>query len=293
MSPTTDNNRKTYSLGLAGYPIAHSLSPALHAAALRACNLSGEYALYAIMEEGALAALLARVRGGEIEGVNVTIPHKEAVIPFLDDLTPTARVIGAVNVVYRKGEGLVGDNTDAPGFWAALTNFAAAHSWVFPKDRRALLLGAGGAARAVVYALAQHGWDIHLIVRRPSQARQLIEEYKRFFSAVQFSTSTFALAHPPDCDLLVNATPVGAAADAASSPWPGHWQFPPRAIVYDLVYAPLVTVLVRQARSKGLLAQTGLGMLVEQAALAFECWTGEKPPRAAMREAVIGERGLK
>ncbi len=276
-----------YFLGLAGYPLEHSSSPRLHTAALRACNLEGEYKLYSLECADGLRPLLARVRAGEIWGLNVTIPYKRAVMPLLDELTPTARAIGSVNVIYWDGSDLVGDNTDAPGFWAALAEMAFDHAVVFPENRRALVLGAGGAARAVVYALAQHGWNVHIAARRLSQARQLAADLGSFFPAAQFSTSTFRVVRSPDCELVVNATPVGSAAlNTDVSPWPRGWQFPPRAIVYDLVYSPLETVFVHQARIAGLPARTGLSMLIEQAALAFELWTGEMPPRNVMRAAV-------
>ena len=140
--------------GLTGYPLSHSLSPVIHTAALQSCELHGSYSLFPVQPEDkpGLKKLLDRVRNGEIIGLNVTIPHKQNVIEFLDELTPTAEVIGAVNTIYTKDDKLIGDNTDAPGFLADLKKFLTTD---VHRDGtlNALILGAGGSARAVAYAL--------------------------------------------------------------------------------------------------------------------------------------------
>src|ERR1044071_5854702 len=154
-------------LGLIGFPLRHSLSPKIQSAALQFCGLEGIYSLYPVHADDiqGVGDLLARVRSGEIHGLNVTIPHKQNVIPFLDSLTPTACAIGAVNTIYLHENQLVGDNTDAAGFFADLKKLLTTVPYGDDKmegqgDLNALILGAGGSARAVVYALVNAGWDV-------------------------------------------------------------------------------------------------------------------------------------
>jgi shikimate dehydrogenase len=280
-----------YTLGLIGYPLLHSLSPRLHQAALRALGLEGSYHLYPVppLPEGGLALrdLLDKMRRGDIHGLNVTIPYKQTVLPYLDRQTPTAQTIGAVNTIFTRSGELVGDNTDAPGFLAHLEAFLAG----FPLRRKeALLLGAGGAARAVAFALLQDGWRVTLAARRLPQAQTLTSELSaaRKLPLFPLPLTSAALA-PLRPALIINATPVGMYPLAEASPWPAEIPLPEGAAVYDLVYNPPQTALVRAARRAGLPATTGLGMLIEQAALAFERWTGQNAPRAAMRRSLTLE----
>lgn len=273
-----------FRLGLAGWPLAHSFSPRLHQAALQACGLSGEYRLYPIAPLPAglaeLARLLDHLRQGELDGLNVTIPHKQSVGTFVDVLTPKAQAIGAVNTLIRSGEQLVGDNTDAAGFWNDLEDQAAR---VFPggllQTGTALVLGAGGSARAVVYALTGHGWRVHLAARRIEQAQRLADDLVRFMPAPTILAWPAAEAATSwmgrQFDLLVNTTPLGMQPHEDASPWPADLPLPPGCSVYDLVYNPLETRLLRQARQQGSPAANGLGMLVHQAVLAFMLWTGQ------------------
>jgi shikimate dehydrogenase len=273
------------SLGLIGYPLLHSLSPSLHSAALHSLKLEGEYRLYPVppLPEGApqLEAIFQRLRSGGIDGLNVTIPHKQNVLPLLDGLSDTAKAIGAVNTVFHQDGRLIGDNTDAPGFLADLSRLLpAAH---FP--RRALVLGAGGAARAIVYALLGAGWEVTVAARRLEQARILVDDLGGSAEAARLQAdSLHRLA--PDAGLIVNASSAGMLPDAQSSPWPDDLPLPKQAFVYDLVYKPLETVFLRRARVAGLPAANGLGMLVEQAALALERWSGRTAPRHAMWQAI-------
>ncbi len=272
-------------LGLIGYPLGHSLSPRIHNAALRALGLEGEYRLYPIAPAQSpreVAALLDEMRANTLHGLNVTIPHKQAVIPLLDELTPEAEAIGAVNTIFTRDGRLVGDNTDAPGFWADLARFL--------KDAGrepggcALILGAGGSARAVAYALLTHGYEVTIAARRIEQAVALcnsLSTVRGHLQALELHQSSISNLKS-SIHLLVNATPVGMAPHADASPWPAGLPFPSGAAVYDLVYNPPETTFVRQARAAGLPAVTGLGMLAEQAALAFERWTGRAAPRAVM-----------
>ena len=267
-------------LGLIGYPLGHSLSPKIHAAALKACGLEGNYSLFPIHPEDkqGLKDLLARVRAGEITGLNVTIPHKQNVIELMDELTPTANAIGAVNTIYMRENKLIGDNTDALGFLADLKRVSNS-SFIF--HHSALVLGAGGSARAVVYALLNDGWNVTIAARRIEQAQQLADSFKNY----ELRITTFDL-QPLTFDLIVNTTPLGMTPNIESSPLPESTTFAENAFIYDLVYNPSETKLIRDARAKGLSASTGLGMLIEQAALAFETWTGASADRIAMLQAV-------
>jgi shikimate dehydrogenase len=219
-----------------------------------------------------LARLLERLRRGEIAGLNITIPHKQAVLPLLDELTPTVQAVGAVNTLYRTGERLVGENTDAPAFLEDLDL-----QFNLPKQGKALVLGAGGSARACAYALASRRWQVYLAAQRPEQAQQLASDFahltpapiameKPLLEAARIMSTT-------DLDLVVNATPVGMQPFEQASPWPESISLPPGCLVYDLIYNPVETRLLRQARRQGLPAAGGLGMLIHQAALAFIHWT--------------------
>jgi shikimate dehydrogenase len=289
-----------FTLGLTGFPLSHSLSPKLHTAALTAAGLEGSYSLFPVdpAHPDELAALLERVRNGEIHGLNVTIPHKQTVIPLLDELSKTAKAIGAVNTIYARNGRLIGDNTDAAGFWEDVSSLmvngksrivnrkSKTSNYQSPiinpqlpitNYQSALVLGAGGSARAVVFALKAHGWDVSVAARRIEQAKALVTEFG--LQAAQSLDSPIS-----NVDLLINTTPLGMIPDIETCAWDGD--FPPGAFVYDLVYNPSETVLMKRARAAGLQASNGLGMLIEQAALAFELWTDHNADRTAMRESI-------
>lgn len=267
-------------LGLIGYPLGHSLSPKIHAAAFESCDLQGNYSLFPVRpdDQHGLKDLLARVRFGEITGLNVTIPHKQNVIPLLDELTLTAQAIGAVNTISMQNGKLTGDNTDAPGFLSDVGNFLTTENVKFT-EKKALVLGAGGSARAVVYALVNDGWNVTIAARRIEQAQEFASHYAQ-------NTMHLQNLQPAAFNLIVNTTPVGMHPKIDVSPWPNGLPFPHNAAVYDLVYNPRETKLARDARAAGLPATTGLGMLVEQAALAFEIWTDCSPPRETLWDAL-------
>ena len=270
-------------LGLTGYPLGHSLSPRIHSAALDGCGLKGTYSLFPIDpdDKQGLKNLLDRLRSEEITGLNVTIPHKQNVIPFLDELTPTAQSISAVNTVYLQDNRLIGENTDAPGFLRDLKKILTTETRRHEEDR-ALVLGAGGSARAVVYALLNGGWHVTITARRTEQAEQIAAR----FEGVNVQEWSFQTFQHSNLQLIVNATPIGMTPHVDLSPWPENIPFPARAAIYDLVYNPRETKLVRDACAQGLPATTGLGMLVEQAALSFEIWTGCNPSREPLFESV-------
>ena len=279
----------TYSLGLIGFPLGHSLSPVLHQTALSEAGLTGKYELFTVppQPEGQkdLESLLNRLRSGDLQGLNVTIPHKQSVFTLVDALTPSAAAMGAVNTLYIRSGQLVGDNTDAPGFWGDLSHLPIQNA------KSALILGAGGAARAVVYALLTRGWTVRITDLRQEQVDSLYTHY----SAQELDSSRLEVipftpqaieAAGLDSDLVVNATPVGMHPNVDHCAWPENIPVPARACIYDVVYNPMETKLLKLAAAAGLPCRNGLGMLVEQAALAFECWTGFSPSRTRMLEAV-------
>ncbi len=276
-------------LGLVGYPLGHSLSPKIHNAALNSCGLDGNYSLFPIHLDNKqeLKSLLECIRSGEITGLNVTIPHKQTVIEFLDELTPTATAIGAVNTIYIRDNKLMGDNTDATGFLSDLNQFLSRFQSEIVNHKSAIVLGAGGSARAVVYALVNDNWDLTIAARRLEQAQQLASHFEGI-TARELNLQTFDAfrARRSNIQLIINTTPVGMFPDINQSPLPENVSLARDVMIYDLVYNPHETKLVRDARSQGLSATTGLGMLIEQAAIAFERWTGHTPSREIMHAAV-------
>ena len=276
-------------LGLTGWPVSHSLSPRLHNAALRAVGLDGEYNLYPVdpSEPDGLLNLTQKIRSGELAGLNVTIPHKQNIIPMVDELTSTAKLIGAVNTIYLRNGRLIGDNTDAQGF---LTDLYKKAPTVMSSPGTAMVFGAGGSARAVITALLNSSWCVKIAARDIQKAQNLAlyfsnqpsgKSVEAGFLDQQFMTSLMS-----SVNLLVNTTPIGMVPNIDQSPWPADLPWPKSLMVYDLVYNPRKTKLVNDAISLGLGAVGGLGMLVEQAALAFELWTGVEAPREVMYSAV-------
>jgi shikimate dehydrogenase len=268
-------------LGLTGYPLGHSLSPKIHSVAMSEFELQGDYSLFPVRQDDqqGLKVLLNRVREQNIRGLNVTIPHKEKIIPLLDELTPTAKSIGAVNTIFLHEGKLIGENTDATGFLADLKQKTGLP--IPDQSPSALILGAGGSARAVVYALNTVGWQVTIAARRIDQAEEVTRSYKNV-EIVEFNERALKNIYP---QLIVNTTPIGMAPDTNRSPWP-DLAMPLKTIVYDLVYNPRETKLVKDARAQGLSAFTGIGMLVEQAVRAFEIWTGYRPSRSVLMNAV-------
>lgn len=275
---------QTFNLGLIGYPVSHSLSPKIQNAALKHFGLQGDYSLFPIHpdDKQRLKELIECVRSEEITGLNVTIPHKQNVMEFLDELTPVAEVIGAVNIIYRRESKLIGDNTDAPGFLADVKKFVNKETGK-QENRNALILGAGGSARAVVYALLNDRWNVTIAARRIEQAEQLASSFPNYEVRItNIESLDLPTFQPSNLELIVNTTPVGMSPKIEYSPLPENISLSEETIVYDLIYNPRETKLVREARMHGLQATTGLGMLIEQAALGFELWTGYNPPREVL-----------
>ncbi len=273
-------------LAVLGYPIAHSVSPALHQAALDALRLEGRYEAWAVRPAD-LAGAVQRLRDEGYTGASVTVPHKEAVVPLVDSLAPSAAVVAAVNTLVRDDGRLVGHNTDGLGFLRSLREEAG---WN-PMGRTALLLGAGGVARGVAAALLQAGVArVTIANRHPQRASRLVEEVlsrapDAGIGAVGLRPEELEVLMG-QTDLLVNCTTVGMRHGPAAGdlPLPARLLVP-GLLVADLVYNPQETPLLQAARERGLRVLGGLGMLVYQGAAAFHLWTGREAPVGAMRRA--------
>jgi shikimate dehydrogenase len=277
-------NGQTKLVGLVGYPVEHSLSPAMHNRAFAALSLNWYYVPLPVEPER-LGEAIAGLRALGFVGANVTVPHKEAVMSYLDEVAPATQAIGAVNTIVVHEGRSIGYNTDWQGFLTALSE-----GGFDPQGKRAVVLGAGGAARAVVYALAHAGAQVAVLNRTPARAEALVQDFVLLFPSspplfflpltLQTLKEQTAEAH-----LLVNATPVGMWPEVDQSIWPEGLPFPAHLVVFDLVYNPRQTKLLRQARRAGAEVIGGLGMLVHQGAAAFELWTREKAPVEMMYKA--------
>lgn len=286
----TNINGSTQLIGLIGWPVSHSFSPAMHNAAAAALGLNWVYVPLPVPPDQVETAVLGLPALG-FRGVNVTVPHKQAVIPFLHEIEAGARAIGAVNTILvgergtGSGERLVGKNTDWAGFMADLAGLG-----VDVAGRECLIMGAGGSARAVAYGLARAGAQVQILARRIAQAAALVADLSPHVPAASLRERPLAdlppIAATASAPLIVNATPLGMTPHTDASPWPDGVPFPAAAFVYDLVYNPIETKLMRQAHAAGCAAANGLGMLVQQGALAFAAWTGQQPDVAVMRAAL-------
>jgi shikimate dehydrogenase len=273
-------------IGVFGHPVTHSLSPAMHNAALAALGLPFIYVPFPVAPEG-LGAALGALGALGIVGVNLTIPHKEAALAFLDEITQEARDVGAVNTVHCRDYRLLGDNTDGFGFYEPLRE-----SGYEIADREAVVLGAGGAARSVAFRLAREGARLCLINRTRERAVRLAQA----LADAGLNTGGITALAPEDpaveramsrAALLVNTTRVGMVPEhLAPPPVPAQWLHPD-LLVYDLVYNPVETELLKQARKRGCRTLTGVKMLVYQGAAAFQRWTGHWPPTDIMEAAVL------
>ena len=274
---------KTRLIGIIGWPVEHSLSPAMNNAAFSALGLDYCYVPLPVAP-GRLKGAVEGLQALGFVGANVTVPHKEAVMAHLDEVTSEARAIGAVNTIVIQDGRFIGYNTDWRGFLAALRDGGFA-----PEGKRAVVLGAGGAARAVVYALGTAKAEIVILNRTLSRAEALVRGLSPLFPLISLVplplNEEILLEQAAVAHLLVNATPLGMWPEVEGSPWPEGLAFPSHLTVFDLVYNPRRTKLLDQAEAAGAKAISGLGMLVHQGAEAFRLWTGVDPPLAAMYKA--------
>jgi shikimate dehydrogenase len=269
----------TEHVGLFGWPLGHSISPAMHNAAFAVLGMDWTYDLLPVPPEQ-LGEEVSRLLDAGYRGFNVTVPHKQAILEHLPDLDleASAAEIGAVNtLIMKSGGGIVATNTDWQGFMGDLR----AHN-IDVAGKPCLILGTGGAARAVIYALKQMGASAvtlvsHLMDVVPPDLRP--------------DTILYADLKADPVGLIVNCSPVGMSPRVDASPWPADLPLPSCPALYDVVYNPPVTRLMQQAQAAGILIiVSGLGMLVRQGALAFKAWTGVEPPIDVMMDA--GQKAL-
>ena len=277
---------KTSLVGLIGWPVAHSLSPTMHNAAFAELGIDWAYVPLPVHPKDVQQALKGLMALNFV-GANVTVPHKQAVMRYLDELSDASQITGAVNTIHLKDGKFYGHNTDASGFLNALKE-----SDCDPSGLRVAVLGAGGAARAVVYSLAQaEAASIVVFNRTAERAAFLVDDLAEAFpdSKLGFELLTVeALAGLNNSvDLVVNTTSVGMYPDVDESPWPAEVAIPDNAVFNDLVYNPPETVFLAAARTAGGKSIDGLGMLVHQGAFAFETWTGQQAPIEVMRQACL------
>ena len=277
-------------LGIIGAPIGHSISPKFQQAALDYYGIDGTYQAWEVAPPR-VEDFIRSLRRPEVLGINVTVPHKRAVIPVLDDVDQWATEAGAVNTIVHRDGRLSGHNTDGYGFLRALREAGGFE----PRGRRVLVLGAGGAARGVVLALIGEGIG-QLIVANRTLARaealiQLARARGVVGQAIPLSWNELSLA-AVQSDLIINCTTIGMThgPDAKGTPLLLH-QIPPTALVYDLVYNPLETPLLREAARAGAGVLGGIHMLVYQGAASFEMWTGKPAPVEVMLNAATQAMG--
>lgn len=272
-------------LGIFGWPVAHSKSPQMHESAASALGIELRYERFEVAPDE-LADAVERKHEAGIDGYNLTVPHKEAIMALIDEVAPAARAIGAVNTVVRVDGRYIGHNTDAPGLVRSLEE-----AGVQVGDARVVVVGAGGAARAAVVGLANAGAsEITVLSRRPEQGEALVRSLGAHvecaLDAAPLSEASWSFE---TATLLVQATSAtlesnpGAFAFAAALPIDA---LPAEAAVVDMVYKPLKTSVLTRAEERGLSIVDGLGMLLHQGAIAFEMWTGFEPPLDVMRSAL-------
>lgn len=276
---------KTKLLGVIGAPIAHSLSPIMHNAAIAQLGLDYAYLPFLVQPEHLKTAIDGFAAIG-LQGFNVTIPHKQAILPLLTEITPIAQTIGAVNTVWRTENGWSGTNTDVEGFLHPLKDLK--RDW---SQTIAVVLGNGGAARAVVAGCAQLGCAaIHVVGRDPQKLENFLSSWAgsplaRNLQVYNWENLPNLLPHT---GLLVNTTPIGMSPQPERSPLSPQAvdQLAPHIVAYDLIYNPRPTLFLQQARDRGAIAIDGLEMLVQQGAAALAIWLQQPVPVDVMRRSL-------
>ena len=271
--------------GVIGDPIEHTMSPVMHNTAFNELGLDYIYVAFRVPREE-LGKAIAGMRALNITGLNVTIPHKVSVIPYLDKLDPLAEKIGAVNTIANNNGVLTGYNTDASGFLQALLD-----KGVEPAGKNVAILGAGGASRAISFSLADRGANLAILNRKleldwaEKLAKEISDAFKKEVPALELNENNLTV-NMEKADILVNATSVGMTPNNNETPVPVRL-LRPGLVIFDAVYNPLQTRLQREAEAVGAETISGIDMLVWQGALAFEKWTGKKAPVELMKKEAI------
>ena len=270
-------------VGVFGYPVAENPTIVMQEAAFRARGLNWRYLNIEVQPEQ-LADAMRGLRAFNMAGVNLTIPHKVAVIEYLDDLSPAAALIGAVNTVVRAGDRLIGHNTDGQGFVRSVQVEAG----VDPRGQRVVFLGAGGAARAMAVEMALAGAaQITIVNRTPERGQPLVDLLRSQTPAqAEFAPWQGRYVVPAATDILVNATSIGLFPNVDETPAVEMESVRPGLLVCDVIPNPPQTAFLRAAQARGARTLDGLGMLVGQGALAFRLWTGQEAPLEVMRRAL-------
>ncbi|MCY9592565.1 shikimate dehydrogenase [Paenibacillus chitinolyticus] len=278
--PSLDSGTILY--GVFGDPVRHSRSPIMMNRAFGETGINGAYAAFHVLPEQ-LEEAVAGIRALGFGGVNVTIPHKVNVMKYLDEINADAEALGAVNTVVNRGGKLIGYNTDGIGYVRSLKE----ETGMDLRGKKVLLIGAGGAARGISYALAKEGPSFIAIANRTAEkAQELASTVRSETSAVGMGLHELGNIIS-DADLIINSTSSGMYPNIEEMPLDldGH-SLREGAVVSDLVYNPLETRFLKEAKAKGAVTHGGLGMFIYQGAYAFEYWTGVPAPAAAMRQAV-------
>lgn len=272
-------------LVVAGNPIDHSLSPVMHNAALETLELDREYSYDKILLQKAdLKKFIESIESGLINGANITRPFKTSVIPYLSNITKEAEAVGAVNTIYRKNSEVIGSNTDVQGFLNVLHE-----NDVDLEGSYVTIIGAGGVARAVAFALASEDISVLKILNRTKlNAEKLVTSIKQVSDVNLQSDSLTSFGHSKDeIDLLINCTPIGMVGHSIGNSPVDTNLMSSNTVVMDLVYTPMKTRLLEDAVQIGCSVIDGIGMLLHQGVLSFESWTGLKPPLDVMRRALL------
>ncbi|WP_343223622.1 shikimate dehydrogenase [Paenibacillus oenotherae] len=268
-----------------GDPIRQSKSPAMMNRAFRESGINGIYTAFHIKSER-LADFVAGVRAMGIRGVNVTIPHKLDIIPLLDEIDESAQAIGAVNTIVNEDGNLIGYNTDGLGYVRSLREEAEPELG----GKRVLIIGAGGATRGIIYALAKEGVGSIVISNRTVERAQVLVDAFRLQTDIRVVGSEKLKDACKEADIIINTTSLGMYPHVEGTPIDTSW-LRPESIASDLIYNPLTTRFLEEAKSRGCRIHGGLGMFVYQGAYAFEYWTGVPAPVQAMRAAVLEALG--
>lgn len=268
-----------------GHPVGHSMSPAMHNAALAEMGVNGVYVAFDVHPDG-LAEAVRGLQALGVGGVNCTIPHKEALLPLMDEVSEDAALIGAVNTLCLRDGKCIGENTDAPGFLSDLRAAGAE-----PAGKRALVLGAGGSARAVATALVRTGARVTVANRTLARAEELAAELNAKLRVDVVRASELraeALKEATaEADIIVNTTSLGMSPNVDAMPDLPLDALREGVFVYDLIYNPVETRLLREARRRGARGTHGAGMLARQGALALEMWTGLPAPVDLMEQVIL------